>query len=68
MIFDVNSAYFEDHGGYEYAVRFYEEAFRFAEKEYGPENIVSAVLHADEQNSWLSGARSRRQARSIVQR
>lgn len=56
MIFDVNSAYFEDHGGYEYAVRFYEEAFRFAEKEYGPENIVSAVLHADEQNSWLSDA------------
>lgn len=54
MIFDVNSAYFEEHGGYEYAVRFYEEAFHFAEKEYGPENIVSAVLHADERNTWLS--------------
>ena len=54
MIFDVNSAYFEDHGGYEYAVRFYAEAFRFAEREYGPENIVSAVLHADERNTWLS--------------
>lgn len=54
MIFDVNSSYFEEHGGYDYAVRFYEEAFRFAEKEYGPENIVSAVLHADEQNTWLS--------------
>lgn len=56
MIFDVNSAYFEEHGGYKYAVRFYEKAFRFAEKEYGPENIVSAVLHADEQNTWLSDA------------
>ena len=54
MIFDVNSAYFEEHGGYEYAVRFYKEAFHFAEKEYGPENIVSAVLHADERNTWLS--------------
>lgn len=56
MIFDVNSSYFEEHGGYDYAVRFYEEAFHFAEKEYGPENIVSAVLHADEQNTWLSDA------------
>ena len=33
MIFDVNTAYFEQHGGYEYARRFYEEAFHFAEKE-----------------------------------
>ena len=56
MIFDVNTAYFEEHGGYDYAVKFYEEAFHFAEKEYGKENIVSAVLHADEQNTWLSDA------------
>ena len=59
MIFDVNTYYFEQHGGYDYAVRFYEEAFRFAEKVYGPENIVSAVLHADEQNTWLSDALSK---------
>jgi len=54
MIFDVNTAYFEQHGGYEYAKRFYEEVFRFAEKEYGPGNVVSAVMHADELNSALT--------------
>lgn len=54
MIFDVNTAYFEQHGGYEYAKRFYEEVFRFAEKEYGPGNIISAVMHADELNTALT--------------
>ena len=54
MIFDVNTAYFEDHGGYEYAKRFYEEVLRFAEKEYGPGNIISAVMHADELNTALT--------------
>ena len=54
MIFDVNTAYFEEHGGYEYACRFYEEAFHFAQKEYGQENIVSAVMHADELNTALT--------------
>ena len=37
-----------------YACRFYEEVFRFAQKEYGPENILSAVMHADELNSALT--------------
>lgn len=50
MIMDVNTDYFEQHGGYEYACRFYEEAFHFAEKLYGKENIISAVMHADELN------------------
>lgn len=54
MIFDVNSAYFEDHGGYDYARAFYEEVFRFAQKEYGAENILSAVMHADELNAALT--------------
>ena len=54
MVFDVNSAYFEERGGYEFARRFYEEVYRFAQKEYGPENIVSAVMHADELNTALS--------------
>ena len=54
MIFDVNTAYFEEHGGYEYARQFYEEAFHFAEKEYGPCNIISAVMHADELNTALT--------------
>ncbi len=54
MIFDVNTAYFEDHGGYDYARAFYEEVFRFAQKEYGAENILSAVMHADELNAALT--------------
>ena len=54
MIFDVNTAYFEQHGGYDFACQFYEEAFHFAEKEYGPGNILSAVMHADELNSALT--------------
>ena len=54
MIFDVNTAYFEERGGYEYAKQFYEEAFHFAEKEYGPGNVISAVMHADELNTALT--------------
>ncbi len=50
MIMDVNTDYFEQNGGYEYACRFYEEAFHFAEKLYGKDNIISAVMHADELN------------------
>ncbi len=50
MIFDVNTEYFESHGGYEFARKFYEQAFHFAEKEMGSEYILSAVMHADEIN------------------
>lgn len=50
MIMDVNTEYFEKNGGYEYACLFYEEAFHFAEKVYGKDHIVSAVMHADELN------------------
>ena len=54
MILDVNTDYFETHGGYEYARRFYAEAYRFAVKVYGEDNILSAVMHADEVNLALS--------------
>ena len=54
IIIDVNTQYFEDHGGYEYAKRFYEEAFHFIEKKFGADNIVSAVMHADELNTEVS--------------
>ena len=54
IIIDVNTQYFEDHGGYGYAKRFYEEAFHFIEKKFGPEHIVSAVMHADELNTEVS--------------
>ncbi len=54
LIFDINSEYFEEHGGYGFAKTFYEEAFRFAEKLYGKDYILSAVMHADEINLSLS--------------
>lgn len=54
MIMDVSTDYFEQNGGYEYACRFYEEAFHFAEKLYGKDNIVSAVMHADELNTAMT--------------
>ena len=54
MIFDVNTDYFEKHGGYEYAKEFYAEAYRFAVALYGEQNIISAVMHADELNIALT--------------
>ena len=55
FIFDVNTAYFEDHGGYEFAKSFFEEAYRMAVREVGDERyILSAVMHADERNKSLS--------------
>ena len=54
LVLDINSDYFEKHGGYDFAKKFYEEAFHFAEKEYGKDNIISAVIHADEQNIALT--------------
>ena len=54
MILDVNTDYFETHGGYDFAKRFYESAYRFAVKLYGEENILSAVMHADELNIALT--------------
>jgi len=54
LVFDVNSLYFEEKGGYEFAKGFYEKAYNFAEKEMGTENILTAVLHADELNTALT--------------
>ncbi len=55
LIFDVNTAYFDRNGGYEYAKEFFEEAYRLAIKETGGEQyILSAVMHADERNRALS--------------
>jgi len=55
LIFDVNTAFFENNGGYEYAVKFFGEAYHCAVKEIGSEDyILSAVLHADERNKALS--------------
>jgi flagellar biosynthesis chaperone FliJ len=55
LVFDVNTDYFERNGGYDFAVKFYEEAYRMAVKEVGDERyILSAVLHADEKHAALS--------------
>jgi len=55
MVFDINTTYFDERGGYEYAKSFFEEAYRLAVKEAGSEDyIISAVMHADERNSALS--------------
>lgn len=54
---DVNTAYFEENGGYDFARDFFEEAYRMAVKEAGDERyVLSAVLHADERNRGLSEA------------
>ena len=55
LIFDVNSLYFYDHGGYDFAKRFYGEVYQAAIKIMGGEQyILSAVMHADERNRALS--------------
>ena len=57
LIFDVNSAYFYNHGGYEFAKQFYADAYQAAIKIVGGEQyIVSAVMHADERNRGMSDA------------
>lgn len=50
IVLDVNTMYFDRNGGYEYAKRFYEEAYHFLERKFGSEYILSAVMHADELN------------------
>ena len=57
LIFDVNSAYFYNHGGYEFAKEFYADAYRAAVEIVGGEQyILSAVMHADERNRAMSEA------------
>ena len=57
LIFDVNSAYFYNHGDYEFAKKFYETAYRAAVEIVGDEQfILSAVMHADERNKAMSEA------------
>lgn len=49
LVFDVNSAYFYNHGGYDFAKQFYEDAYKAAVKIVGGEQyILSAVMHADD--------------------
>ena len=60
LIFDVNSAYFDNHGGYEFAKQFYEDAYKAAVQIVGGEQyILSAVMHADEINRTMTEALGR---------
>ena len=57
LLFDVNSAYFYNHGGYEFAKQFYADAYRAAVEIVGGEQyILSATMHADERNRAMSDA------------
>ena len=60
LIFDVNSAYFDNHGGYEFAKQFYADAYKAAVQIVGGEQyILSAVMHADEINRAMTEALGR---------
>lgn len=57
LVFDVNTAYFHNHGGYDFAKQFYTDAYKAAIKIVGGEQyILSAVMHADERNRAMSDA------------
>ena len=57
LIFDINSAYFFNHGGYDFAKQFYTDAYKAAIEIVGGEQyILSAVMHADERNRAMSEA------------
>ena len=57
LLFDVNSAYFYNHGGYEFAKQFYADAYKAAVEIVGGEQyILSATMHADERNRAMSEA------------
>ena len=57
LVFDVNSAYFYNNGGYEFAKQFYADAYKAAVEIVGGEQyILSAVMHADERNRAMSEA------------
>ena len=60
LIFDVNSAYFDNYGGYEFAKQFYEDAYKAAVQIVGGKQyILSAVMHADEINHAMTEALGR---------
>ena len=60
LVFDVNSAYFDNHGGYEFAKQFYADTYKAAVQIVGGEQyILSAVMHADEINRAMTEALGR---------
>ena len=68
LIFDVNSAYFDNHGGYNFAKQFYTDAYKSAIEIVGGEQyILSAVMHADERNRAMSEALGRNVYQKLYQ-
>ena len=60
LVFDVNSAYFDNHGGYEFAKQFYADTYKAAVQIVGGEHyLLSAVMHADEINRAMTEALGR---------
>ena len=45
LVFDVNSAYFYNHGGYEFAKQFYADAYKAAVEIVGGEQYMRCSLH-----------------------
>ena len=57
LVFGVNTAYFHNHGGNDFAKQFYTDAYKSAIEIVGGEQyILSAVMHADERNRAMSDA------------
>jgi hypothetical protein len=61
LVLDINTVYFDERGGYEFAKRYFAEAYRYAvDKVVGDERyVISAVMHADERNKAVSEAAGR---------
>jgi len=61
FVFDVNSDYFEQNGGYEYARRFFAEAYRLAVKEAGGEHSTrEGALTSNNINAFHDDRRLKR--------
>ena len=71
LVFDVNTAYFHNHGGYDFAKQFYTDAYKSAIEIVGGEQyILSAVMHADEHGKPLLNANGKtvlRKSYSVLQ-
>ena len=61
LVFDVNTDYFETHGGYEYAKRFYREAMRTAPQQV--QTFLLGIQRHQQAEQQLHRAQRRQRAR-----
>ena len=68
FVFDVNTAYFENHGGYEYAKRFFAEAYKLAVQEAGGEatHMHTSCLQCAHSTKTGHGATSRKKFTTLI--